>query len=149
MPKKDRAERLRTKSKELHKAVHNMYERAVRKQAARQEELAASGKSEKLRLYGELLSANLSSGPKGHEEHHRAQLVRSGQGSHHSLDLPVHAQPERAELLQELQEEADGGADRWTCWPRAKKRSPTSKRSCIAVRNGLRLRRRSMRSARS
>ena len=53
---KDRAERLRTKSKELHKAVHNMYERAVRKQAARQEELAASGKSEKLRLYGELLS---------------------------------------------------------------------------------------------
>ena len=43
---KDRAERLRTKSKELHKAVHNMYERAVRKQAARQEELAASGKSE-------------------------------------------------------------------------------------------------------
>ena len=31
---KDRAERLRTKSKELHKAVHNMYERAVRKQAA-------------------------------------------------------------------------------------------------------------------
>ena len=47
---KDRTERLRTKSKELHKAVHNMYERAVRKQAARQEELAASGKSEKLRL---------------------------------------------------------------------------------------------------
>ena len=56
---KDRAERLRTKSKELHKAVHNMYERAVRKQAARQEELAASGKSEKLRLYGELLSATV------------------------------------------------------------------------------------------
>ena len=56
---KDRAERLRTKSKELHKAVHNMYERAVRKQANRREELAASEKSEKLRLYGELLSANL------------------------------------------------------------------------------------------
>ena len=55
---KDRAERLRTKSKELHKAVHNMYDRALRKQAARQEELAASGKSEKLRLYGELLQAN-------------------------------------------------------------------------------------------
>ena len=58
-------ERLRTKSKELHKAVHNMYERAVRKQAARQEELAASGKSEKLRLYGELLSANLYLAEKG------------------------------------------------------------------------------------
>ena len=62
---KDRAERLRTKSKELHKAVHNMYERAVRKQAARHEELAASGKSEKLRLYGELLSANLYLAQKG------------------------------------------------------------------------------------
>ncbi len=56
---KDRAERLRTKGKELHKAVHNLYERAVRKQAARREELAASEKSETLRLYGELLSANL------------------------------------------------------------------------------------------
>ena len=62
---KDRAERLRTKSKELHKAVHNMYERAVRKQAARKEELAASEKSEQLRLYGELLSANLYQAQKG------------------------------------------------------------------------------------
>ena len=32
---KDRAERLRQKSRELYKAVHNMYDRAVRKQAAR------------------------------------------------------------------------------------------------------------------
>ena len=56
---------LRTKSKELHKAVHNMYERAVRKQAARKEELAASEKSEQLRLYGELLSANLYQAEKG------------------------------------------------------------------------------------
>ena len=62
---KDRAERLRQKSRELYKAVHNMYDRAVRKQAARQEELAASGKSEKLRLYGELLSANLYLAEKG------------------------------------------------------------------------------------
>lgn len=62
---KDRAERLRTKSKELHKAVHNMYDRALRKQAARRDELAASGKSEKLRLYGELLSANLYMAQKG------------------------------------------------------------------------------------
>lgn len=42
-----------------------MYDRALRKQAARQEELAASGKSEKLRLYGELLSANLYLAQKG------------------------------------------------------------------------------------
>ncbi|MCI2046396.1 MAG: NFACT family protein [Faecalibacterium sp.] len=62
---KDRAERLRTKGKELHKAVHNLYERAVRKQAARRDELAASEKSETLRLYGELLSANLYQMEKG------------------------------------------------------------------------------------
>ena len=37
---KDRAERLRQKSRELYKAVHNMHDRAVRKQAARREELA-------------------------------------------------------------------------------------------------------------
>lgn len=42
-----------------------MYERAVRKQANRKEELAASEKSEKLRLYGELLSANLYQLEKG------------------------------------------------------------------------------------
>ena len=61
-----RSRRFRAEAeKALHKAVHNMYERAVRKQAARQEELAASGKSEKLRLYGELLSANLYMAQKG------------------------------------------------------------------------------------
>ena len=56
---KDRAERLRQKSRELYKAVHNMHERAVRKQAARREELAQSTKADRLRLYGELLQANL------------------------------------------------------------------------------------------
>ena len=50
---KDRAERLRQKSRELYKAVHNMHERAVRKQAARREEQAASTKADRLRLYGE------------------------------------------------------------------------------------------------
>lgn len=62
---KDRAERLRQKGKELFKAVRNMYDRSVRKQAARQEELAASEKSEKLRIYGELLQANLWAVEKG------------------------------------------------------------------------------------
>lgn len=56
---KDRAERLRQKSRELYKAVHNLYDRAVRKQAARREELAQSNKADTLRLYGELLQANL------------------------------------------------------------------------------------------
>ncbi len=62
---KDHAERLRIKGKELHKAVHNMYDRAVRKQAARRDELIASEKSDTLRLYGELLSANLYLAQKG------------------------------------------------------------------------------------
>lgn len=62
---KDRAERLRQKSKDLQKAVKNMHERAVRKQAARKEELAQSGKADQLRLYGELLQANLWAVEKG------------------------------------------------------------------------------------
>jgi predicted ribosome quality control (RQC) complex YloA/Tae2 family protein len=62
---KDHAERLRQKSRELYKAVHNMHERAVRKQAARREELAQSGKADTLRLYGELLQANLWAAHKG------------------------------------------------------------------------------------
>ena len=55
---KDRAERLRQKSRELYKAVHNMHDRAVRKQAARREEMAQSAQADTLRLYGELLQAN-------------------------------------------------------------------------------------------
>ena len=62
---KDRAERLRQKSRELYKAVHNLYDRAVRKQAARREELAQSEKADSLRLYGELLQANLWAIQKG------------------------------------------------------------------------------------
>lgn len=57
--RKDRAERLRQKSKDLQKTVKNLYERAVRKQAARKEELAQSGKADQLRIRGELLQANL------------------------------------------------------------------------------------------
>ena len=83
----------------------------VRKQAARQEELAASGKSEKLRLYGELLSANLYLAQKGMKSHDRAQLVRRGQRGDHPAGPAVQPQPERPELLQELQKEADRRPD--------------------------------------
>ena len=62
---KDRAGRLRQKSRELYKAVHNMHDRAVRKQAARREELAQSSKADTLRLHGELLQANLWAVHKG------------------------------------------------------------------------------------
>ena len=63
--RKDRAERLRQKSRDLHKTVKNLHERAVRKQAARKEELAQSGKADQLRLFGELLQANLWAVEKG------------------------------------------------------------------------------------
>ncbi len=65
---KDAAERLRQKSRELAKQVHNLYDRAVRKQAARREELATSEKSDHLRLWGELISANLWQIPAGVKE---------------------------------------------------------------------------------
>ena len=62
---KDRAERLRQKSKDLHKTVKNLLDRAVRKQAARKEELAQSESSDRLRVFGELLQANLWAIQKG------------------------------------------------------------------------------------
>lgn len=56
---KDKAERLRQKSRDLARTVRSLRERAVRKAAARREEQAQSAASEELRVYGELLSANL------------------------------------------------------------------------------------------
>ncbi len=57
--KKDKAERLRQKGKDLHKLVQTLTERTQRKQVARQEELLESQDSEKYKIYGELLTANL------------------------------------------------------------------------------------------
>lgn len=65
---KDKAERVRQKSRELAKTVHNLQERAVRKAAARREEQAQSEASEQLRVFGELLSANLWAIEKGAKE---------------------------------------------------------------------------------
>ena len=56
---KDQAERLRQKSRNLGKTVQNLYERAKRKQTARLEEQAATEKADHLRVWGELLQANL------------------------------------------------------------------------------------------
>lgn len=56
---KDKAERLRQKSRDLARTVKNLRERAVRKAAARREEQAQSAACEELRVFGELLSANL------------------------------------------------------------------------------------------
>ena len=56
---KDKAERLRQKGKDLYRLVQTLTERTQRKQVARQEELDESRDSEKYKIYGELLTANL------------------------------------------------------------------------------------------
>lgn len=56
---KDSAERMRQKSRNLHKTVQNLLDRATRKQAARQQEQLQSGECDQLRVCGELLQANL------------------------------------------------------------------------------------------
>ena len=56
---KDKAERLRQRSKDLAKTVKNLYERAQRKLAARRAEQEESEQSDHLRIWGELLMANL------------------------------------------------------------------------------------------
>lgn len=65
---KDAAERLRQKSRELSHQVRSLYDRALRKQATRTEELAQSQQCEHLRLWGELLSANLWQLPSGQKQ---------------------------------------------------------------------------------
>ncbi|MEG1048914.1 MAG: NFACT RNA binding domain-containing protein, partial [Oscillospiraceae bacterium] len=57
--KKDQGERLRQKGKDLNKLTQNLIDRTQRKQAARREELAESIDSDRYRLYGELLTANI------------------------------------------------------------------------------------------
>lgn len=56
---KDKAERLRQRSKDLAKTVKNLYERAQRKLSARRAEQEESEQSGHLRVWGELLMANL------------------------------------------------------------------------------------------
>lgn len=98
---KDRAERLRQKSRELYKAVHNMYDRAVRKQAARKEELSQSAKADTLRLYGELLQANLWAIHKGDRQVTVPELLHR-RGCDHTLGPASGRQRERAEVFPRL-----------------------------------------------
>jgi len=65
---KEQEERLRQKSRNLAKTVSNLCERARRKQSARLEEQAASEQSDHLRVWGELLLANLYRIEKGAKE---------------------------------------------------------------------------------
>ncbi|MDL2253343.1 NFACT family protein [Ruminococcaceae bacterium OttesenSCG-928-I18] len=84
---KDRTERLRQKSKALRKTVQNLYDRAVRKQAARTEELASSEDSEHLRIKGELLTANLHAFQKGEKQVTLANWYKGGEMTSIPLDV--------------------------------------------------------------
>ena len=145
---KDRAERLRTKSKELHKAVHNMYERAVRKQAARQEELAASGKSEKLRLYGELLSANLYLAQKGMKSITVPNWYDEGKEVTIPLDLRFTPSQNAQNFFKNYKRSRPPPGCWWICWQRVKRRSPIWKR-CSTRWSRLPVKRPSTRSGQS
>ncbi len=57
---KDRIERSRNKSHDLKKQVSTLIDRTVRRQQAREEELDSADKAETKKLYGELLTANIS-----------------------------------------------------------------------------------------
>ncbi len=87
---KDKGERLRQKSKALRKTVQNLYERAVRKQAARREELAESEDSEHLRVKGELLTANLHAFEKGAKE---VRVFNWYKNEEQSISLDVRLNP--------------------------------------------------------
>jgi len=54
-----RAELLRSRSSGLQRQVDALFERIVRRQNSREQELASTGKADKLKLYGELLMANV------------------------------------------------------------------------------------------
>lgn len=62
---KDKGERMKQKSKALRKTVQTLYDRAVRRQAARKEDLQESESSDGLRITGELLTASLHTFKKG------------------------------------------------------------------------------------
>lgn len=87
---KDKAERLRQKGRDLAKNVQNLYDRTVRRQAARKEEQAQSAASEYLRLYGELLSANLWAFERGQS---KVTLTNYYDGSEITIPLDVRLTP--------------------------------------------------------
>ncbi len=87
---KDKQERLRQKSKNLLKQVHNLYERAVRKQAARKQEWIDSQEEGTAKLFGELLSSNLHSIEKGQKS---AEVLNYYTGEQMIIPLDVRLSP--------------------------------------------------------
>ena len=87
---RDKAERLRQRSKDLAKTVKNLYERAQRKLAARRAEQEESEQSAHLRVWGELLMANLWALHKGDKT---AVLTNYYTGETERIPLDVRLSP--------------------------------------------------------
>lgn len=87
---KDRAERMKARSSDLLRQVNSLYERAVRKQAARQEELSNTERADEKKLFGELINANLYAIVKGDKS---AELLNYYTGETISVPLDVTKSP--------------------------------------------------------
>ena len=87
---KDRAERMKARSSDLLRQVNSLYERAVRKQAARQEELSNTERADEKKLFGELINANLYAIVKGDKS---AELLNYYMGETISVPLDVTKSP--------------------------------------------------------
>ena len=81
---RDRAERMKARSFDLSRQVNSLYDRAVRKQAAREAERDNSDKAQQKRLYGELINANLHAIEKGQKS---ARLLNYYTGE--EIDVPL------------------------------------------------------------
>ena len=88
--KKDKSERMRQKARELRKTVQNAYDRSLRRQAARTEELAQSEQSDHLRIAGELLTANLHAFARGDKS---VRLMNWYTGEEMDIALDVRQNP--------------------------------------------------------
>ncbi len=87
---KDKAERLSQKGKDLTRTVKNAYERAIRKNIARKEEQEKSEQSESLRLFGEILNANLFAFNKGDKN---VTLLNFYSGENITIPLDIRLTP--------------------------------------------------------
>ncbi len=87
---KDRVERMKARSYDLSRQVHNLVERAERKQQARLSEQRNTEKAEQKRLYGELIQANLHALQRGMKQ---AELLNYYTGEPVTVPLDVTKSP--------------------------------------------------------
>lgn len=124
---------MKQKSRELYKAVHNLYERAVRKQSARREELAQSEKADTLRLYGELLQANQWAIQKG-DRQATVQNYYTGEDVTIRLDPRLGPNENAQKYFRDYKKKQTAGQMLKSCFSRARMRSNTLPMFCMRWR---------------